>query len=175
MLVQCRRPQGPENRTLNANLAVNNYNGITHHRGCFATKLKDTRLEMLGCLCRDYLADVIRSSELADRPILYQKLSGKRSKICTVIFLTAGCAIISGVNVGTSFADTVTKLTTPAGRPAYYGRQLRLRVRSRCCIYGLHATHLRPGKRYTDNILRVSPLPCCRRRAEWLRKKPRAG
>jgi hypothetical protein len=39
---------------------------------------------------------------------------------CTVIFLTAGCAMISDVNAGVLFSDMVTKLTTPAGRPAYH-------------------------------------------------------
>jgi hypothetical protein len=44
---------------------------FTHNRGRFATKLKDARLEMLGRLHRDYLADAVRSSELIDGP--YQK------------------------------------------------------------------------------------------------------
>jgi hypothetical protein len=40
--------------------------------------------------------------------------------ICTVIFLTAGCAMISDVSAGMLSSDMVTKLTTPAGRPAYH-------------------------------------------------------
>ncbi len=36
----------------------------------------------------------------------------------TAIFLIAGCAMISDVNVGVLSADIGTKLTTPAGRPA---------------------------------------------------------
>jgi hypothetical protein len=77
---------------------------------------------MLSCFHRDYLADAIRSSELTDG---YQKLSGERPRIFTATFLTAGCAIISDVNVGMLSLDMVTKLRTPAGRPACHEHQLR--------------------------------------------------
>lgn len=59
-------------------MAENNQSYVTHNRGCFATKLKDARLEMLGRLHCDYLCNAVRSGELIDGPC--QKSSRKEGR-----------------------------------------------------------------------------------------------
>ncbi len=69
--------------------------GHTNHNGCLSTELEDTRLEILGGHAGEDPPDRVASSELVERT--RRKAPKRRLKVRTVIFLTAGWAIISEV------------------------------------------------------------------------------
>ncbi len=72
---------------------------------------------MLGGLAGEDSPDTVASSELVERT--RRKVSKRRLKVRTAIFLTAGWAIISEVSEGVLSTDIGKKLRTPAGSPAW--------------------------------------------------------